>query len=609
VSLLDTIINRIRGRKPADSPVVCAVGDDGSGPAVDPGELSPFRADPTTGAVRVTAVASTGSATPALVTPTDADANTAVSPAVSRAQFWDPIAEVWARAQASTNPALVLGDKRGLHTFVLGGEIVTTPAQQFLLTAPPALAEPATAVRVVRTGEIPIEETVGVTLPQGFYGNVTPASNARGVHVRTTGPTEAHLYAGGDPVSDTNPIVVMPPPYGRTSFGQTRVAQREVLFEDVQTYALDNVRTWSVRHVGGGSTSFSTLSGVTTVAVSGASGDVEEISTHTHFPYEPGATTHTVLTLKNSDAGQTNQIREWGFGTVDDADGFYFRLSGTTLYVVRRSSSSGVAVDADAIQRSSWNKDQLDGSGSSEKTLDLTMINQWEIDFQWLSAGVVRYWINGVLAHELDLRGAVDLPATRTGQLPLRITVKNTGASVAGSVGYVCSVVYRDGGTPTRFRPGSHTLTAPKTGIGTTFTPVIAFRLAQTYLGRPSRTIVIPRLAKVSNASGRGTVRLHLNPSAIAVTGNWTPVTSAPWLEYHETITSITGGQVMSEVFLPNSADARELDGEDAFALNGIHLRRTADNTSGDTIVLSAAAYLGNIDIVSLLVTFKTLGS
>jgi hypothetical protein len=229
------------------------------------------------------------------------------------------------------------------------------------------------------------------------------------------------------------------------------------------------------------------------------------------------------------------------------------------------------------------------------------------VDFQWLSAGIVRFWINGRLAHQLDLRGAIDLPATRTGQLPLRITITNTGASAAATLRYVCSVVYLDGGTPIRFVPGSHTMTAAKTGITTTFAPVIAFRLAQTYAGRPNRKIVIPRLARVSNASGRGTVRLYLNPSSITG-GSWSAVAVAPWLEYNEGLTAITGGTIMSEAFLPNSADVRELDGSDAFSLNGIHLRRTADNTGGDEIVFMAAATSGNIDIVSLLTTFKTLG-
>lgn len=387
-------------------------------------------------------------------------------------------------------------------------------------------------------------------------------------------------------------------PYGRTSFGQTRVAQREVLFENVQTHALDT-RAWAVRTAGAGTVTYNSTTGMTELGVSAASGDLSEISTHTHFPYEPGATSHCIITLAQPVAGQTNQRREWGFGTLDDA--FLFRLVGTVLYIIRRSSSSGVATDADAISRENWNGDRLEG------LLDLTMINQYEIDYQWLSAGIVRFWINGVLVHTLDLRGRITLPATRTGQLPLRLTIENTGASSAGALHYVCSVVYLDGGTPIRFVPGTYVMSAPQTSIGTTFAPVIAFRLAALFAGRPNRKIVLPRLGRVSNESGRGAVRLLLNPTTIT-DGSWAAVPTAPWIEVNEGLTAITGGTIMTEVYLPLAQDVREFDGPQAFALNGVHLRRLGDNSDGDAIVFLAKADSGNFNIVSLLATFNTLG-
>jgi hypothetical protein len=397
--------------------------------------------------------------------------------------------------------------------------------------------------------------------------------------------------------TEAAPIITRMSAYGSTSFGQFRVAGREPMFENTQTYGLD-ARAWSSRTASGGTVAYNTTSGVTELVVGATSGAVAEISTHTHFPYEPGAATRTVFTLSQSDVGQVGQTREWGFGTLDD--GFFFRLVGTTLYVVRRSSSSGVATDADAVVQASWN-------GSTFGALDLTKINQFEIDFQWLSAGVVRFWINGTLAHALDLRGVMTLPATRTGQLPLRMTIQNTSASVAASLNYVCSVVYLDGGTQIKYVPGTHVMAAPKTGVGTTFAPVLGFRLATTYLGRANRRIVLPRLARVSNASGRGTVRGVFNPSATAG-GAWAASPFAPWIEYNEGLTSITGGTTISEVYLSSTADRAEFDGERAFSLIGTHMRRNADNVDGDVFVFTAKADAGTIDIVSMVATFNTFG-
>lgn len=499
----------------------------------------------------------------------------------------------------------------GTAPFLLDRDSVARP-----VFVEPSAAEIATNVGTI-SGQLPEElgpngglkvEVLASELPVGAATEMAQASLEVEVEaVRDRLPPaldDGRLAARLDVGTEDAPLVASTPAYGRTSFGQIRVAQRSVTFENVQAYGLD-LRAWAPRTAGAGSVTFDAASGMTLIAVTSASGDVGEISTHTHFPYEPGSTSHAIMTLAHSDAGQSGQTREWGFGTLDD--GFFFRLVGVDLYVVRRSSSSGTPTDGDAIPRASWNGDHLDGTGPSGRVLDLAKINQFEIDYQWLSAGVVRFWIGGVLVHSLDLRGAVVLPATRTGQLPLRITATNTGASAAATLSYVCSVVYLDGGTTLRFVPGSHSLSTPKTGITTTFTPVVAFRMAATYLGRANRKIVLPALARISNASGRGTVRLMFNPTTITG-GSWSAITNAPWVEYNEGVTSITGGTVTTETYLPNTADVRTFSGSEAFALNGTHMRRTADNASGDSLVFMAKADAGNIDIVSLLAAFNTLG-
>lgn len=407
--------------------------------------------------------------------------------------------------------------------------------------------------------------------------------------------------------TERSPLIAAIPAYGRTSFGQVRVAGQEVLFDDVSDYELD-LRAWSKREVGGGSVDYDSTSGLTALSVTSASGDVAEIATHTFFPYQPGSETHMVMTLKHDDAGQADQVREWGFGTQDDV--YMFRLSGAALQLVVRSSSSGTPTDTHVIDQVDWNFDpMLDGTGPSKRTLDLTMINQWEIDFQWLSAGLIRFFINGSVVHNLDLRGNTLLPSTRSGQLPLRLTVTNTGASAASAMHYKCSVVYHEGGIVIKFKPGSHSLTASHTGIGTTHTAFLAFKLAATYLGRPMRKIILPRRADVSNASGRGTVRLYFNPTSITVVGAWTPVSKMPWLEYHENITGFVATEPHdAEIFLPDTTDVGSFAGDDIFALHGTHMRRNYDNTDGDVLLLTAAATLGNIDIVSALATFLTLG-
>lgn len=382
-----------------------------------------------------------------------------------------------------------------------------------------------------------------------------------------------------------------------SSFGEVKVTMREPLFKNVQRYELD-LRQWAVRAEGGGAVTFNTTSGVTEISVGGASGDLREISTHTHWPYEPGATSSALITMSMSDAGQPGQVREVAFGTPDDA--YLWRLDGTALSIVRRASSSGTPTDHNVIPQASWNVEPY-------PTLDLTKINQWLIDFQWLSAGLIQFWLNGRRVHVLDLRGEITLPSTRFGQLPIRLTIQNTGPSAPAALGYVCSTVFLAGGTDLRFVPGTYARSAAKTGITTDLTPIIAFRMAQTYLSQANRKIVLSQWAEIANENGAGIVQLVFNPTAIAG-GTWAAVPTAPWLEYNEGLTGITGGTKLTERYLPNSADSRRLDARGSFHIDGIHLRRTADNTGGDSIVLMGAADAGQFDIRSVVSVFHTLG-
>lgn len=373
-------------------------------------------------------------------------------------------------------------------------------------------------------------------------------------------------------------------PYTRTSFGQIRVADRVTTFDNLNEYALDP-RAWGTRIANGGAVAFNTTTGMTEVTVTNVSGSSSELRTHTHFIYQPGAITRLILTLAHVDGGQTNQRRRWGF--FNDEDGLFFELNGTDLSIVRRTSTSGSPVDNQLV-RASWD--------NQYNSLSLTNGSRYEIDLQWLSFGIVHFWINATLVHTLDFGNALTLPYTRTAQLPLSIEVVNTDASVASGMHYVCSTVYLDGGTDLKHVPKSRALAAPKTGIGTSYTPLIGLRMRTTVNGRTNRKVVIPAKTRFSNASGRATVAAIMNPAS-TTGGSWTAVDSLSGVEYNEGITSYTGGTEISRLYLPNTADTRELDGSDEFALNGLHLRQDAFGAGVDTILFVGKADVGTTDL------------
>jgi hypothetical protein len=67
MALLQNVLTTLRGKKNVEPKIATAVSDDGTGAAIAAGELSPLRADPTTGALITT---STGTGGAALATQT-----------------------------------------------------------------------------------------------------------------------------------------------------------------------------------------------------------------------------------------------------------------------------------------------------------------------------------------------------------------------------------------------------------------------------------------------------------------------------------------------------------------------------------------------------------
>lgn len=173
-------------------------------------------------------------------------------------------------------------------------------------------------------------------------------------------------------------------------------------------------------------------------------------TTNRYHYYLPGSSMLFIGTLAFGDTGKAGNTRR--FGLYDDNDGVFFELYETTLNAVIRNSGTGSVVDT-KIPKSSWNVDKLDGTGPSGLTIDITNINLFWIDYQWLGGGRVRFGIyeaNGsrLVCHEVYHAGLGTVPYMRTGTLPYRS--ENTNFSATGSVSQlreVCIGIYVEGKT------------------------------------------------------------------------------------------------------------------------------------------------------------------
>jgi hypothetical protein len=138
-------------------------------------------------------------------------------------------------------------------------------------------------------------------------------------------------------------------------------------------------------------------------------------------------------------------------GLFDANNGIFFYADGTTLKIVRRTYTSGAAVDTE-ISQSSWNGDTLNGTGASGFTLNAATSNILFIDIEWLGVGSVRvgFVINGQLitAHTFYNANSLTTVYMQTANLPIRYEIERAGTLTAGTytLQQICSSCISEGG-------------------------------------------------------------------------------------------------------------------------------------------------------------------
>ncbi len=387
-------------------------------------------------------------------------------------------------------------------------------------------------------------------------------------------------------VQDT-PLISIPDTYRSTVFGEIRVANAYTLNDLINKYEIDP-REYETATASSGTVIHLPNQSAIQLAVTGASGSSADLRTNTYFRYQAGKILVIKMTGYNSDAGQTNQTREWGY--FDDENGMFFRLSGTTLSIVRRSFVSGGIVDS-VVNQSSWNNDTMDGTGPSGVNLDITKGNIYEIHLAWLGVGIVRIFINGYIVHSFNNSNSLTTPSMTIAQLPLRAYVNNSGASSVGGFTYICSSIIAQGG---QVPPYYSFAAANSVDVTTTNVerPILSIRPKSTYNGIVNRMEFFPLLLGASVDGGRATIRIYMDVATL--TGaSFSSVNAYSGMEFDVNATAFTGGELLFVEFLVNTIDYRVQDISSLFNEVGRKMRRNTFNTSGNTMTITAIKDFG----------------
>ena len=339
-------------------------------------------------------------------------------------------------------------------------------------------------------------------------------------------------------------------PEALTAFGRQKTSVPTVIFE-ANFVENDGSRLFDNDTTGGGSVTHNTTSKQIDLSCGTASGDSAIIQSFRRIKYTPGQSDDVIIVQKlNTKANVRSRC-----GLFDSSDGVYFEHDGSTLGVCIRNS---ISASTNRISQSNWNIDTLDGTGPSGKTIDLTKVQIFYIDFQWLGAGSVRFgvFIDGelVFCHKENHANVISASKyMRTATLPIRWEIENTGtAASATTLEASCCSVINEGVTlnpqTVRSIANDNFKSIPSNGNRE---PLVSIRL------KSSSDIANLRpksFSFLSETADEIEVQLILGGNLTG--GSWVSVDSTSSADANLTATDHTGGIILYTALVKSKSDA-----------------------------------------------------
>lgn len=352
---------------------------------------------------------------------------------------------------------------------------------------------------------------------------------------------------------------------------------------------------------GGTATAYSADRASTILSVSNTTAGNRTRQTKRRFNYQAGKSQLFFITFGNmlSLEGITKRI-----GLYDDNNGLYLQsVDGATSLGVR-SYVSGSAVDT-LIPQASWNLDTLDGSGDSGITLDLSKVQIFFGDFEWLGVGRIRlgFVIDGIpiYVHEVNNANNITSVYMSTPNLPIRCEIENDGTGGADTIEQICTTIISEGG----IQPEGVSRIADPATISTTIIQAAAtgsvyavagIRLKSAALGAE----VYPnKISLVATTNDDFMWSLHLNPTLGSALTFANIPQSAVQYAFGDTadpgIVLSDRGYVLDGGFVSTSISSDAVVSNSDFRLGSLI------NGTSDVIVLAVSPLSANLDIRGML--------
>jgi len=300
------------------------------------------------------------------------------------------------------------------------------------------------------------------------------------------------------------------------SFERLRVSEPRIAFEYSFGTQLVSAATtiWEATATASGTVALTTnlygqdLNSLTTA------GSGYWIQSYNHIRYAPGISTLARITF-NMNELITNVRQRVGLftdqGTYPSTagDGLFLEADGASISFVRRYLTTAGTGGEERILRANWNRDKLDGTGTSGVNLNFALTQHLIIEYQWLGVGTIRFGFEtgtaGVVwAHEISSVNLLSVAWSRTGTLPVRAEIYNTGVTArAGKLTLINCVVLHEGDVSDfrgwKYFGGNSGATGKLGGTAAALYPILSLRAASTN-DMTKRVRVIPTSVTITVA-------------------------------------------------------------------------------------------------------------
>jgi len=357
------------------------------------------------------------------------------------------------------------------------------------------------------------------------------------------------------------------------AFGRLRVSTPTAVFSVKQLNSSRPIIFDTVTN-GSGTYTFSEADAATILSTS-SNGDYVIRQSKQSFNYQPGKSQQYLFTGLLSGGEDVDMI--YGFyrsntsAPYNERTGFFFRNNNDVLSV--NIGNPNGTVSSLYVPQSAWNIDTLDGNGASGITLDMTKVQIFTVDYEWLGVGRVRFGfvIDGAYyyCHQVLNANNIESVYLNNPNLPLRAELRQNGTTSANML-HICATVNSEGGVQKQGTRRSVD-TMDYTGINEEISigvGVEASILQLALTGTRLQGVISPETINVMNTDSNIDTRVRLiagpaHTGSVSLTS--INSSSASWGVGSSAVRYISGGNILSTYYISKDAASANNTIKDSF--------------------------------------------